>query len=204
MVAALGWQAGCGEDRSARAPADPGAAPGQPSTQGTRDAVAPCDPSPEPIRECGSSGIGFTIIELNEDSGSCEARSLGSDKLDPLYTQWGGYANWSVCNRCSVAIDLRLRGFEPLSLPDIFESTTPPWDSGNVIEVSRVCPQDFEDVSGRLIRPTTLDPTTVFYQFSWRRSGTLAWTDIDPRLEIERDRGNLLDRVRRDWGMGRD
>jgi hypothetical protein len=74
------------------------------------------------------------------------------------------------------------------------------WDASNTIEVHTVCPQKHGDITG-LLKDGAGEPDfkSIDYQTSWRVSGQLAWNDIDPRLEIERDGGLLFQKLLQFW-----
>jgi hypothetical protein len=202
IVLGLVAQFGCGGQQESAPPAaaTPGArtAPAASQVSGA-GAQAACPVSPEPITCSSTGGYGFTVIELHEDSGSCTARIAGGDKLETLFTTWGAFPTWSICNRCSQAVDVRLRNWEE-EPQENFVYTRPPWDVAGDIELLRVCSQGHGAIDGLLKNaPEPSTSKSIQYFFSWRVSGQLAWTDIDPRLEIERDRAALVDRLLKFW-----
>ena len=162
-----------------------------------------CAPSPPPITCPNGEGFGFTVIELYEEANVCRARTNGSEKFTTLRTAWSNFANWDICNRCSTAVDVRLRNWDPGEPPQRnFLYTNPMWDSSNTIEVHTVCPQKHGDITG-LLKDGAGEPDfkSIDYQTSWRVSGQLACNDIDPRLEIERDGGMLFQKLLQFWKM---
>lgn len=134
---------------------------------------------------------------MNAD-GVCEARVESADKLPVLTTYRGFDAVWDVCNRCKEPVDVRLRSFLP-GLDEIFERTLPPTSASNEIELWSVQPNGIRPIRG-WVRPDA--PRMVYYEFSWRFSGTLEWHDIDPRLEIEDTHRGMVTRLFRALDAG--
>ncbi len=161
--------------------------PVEPTPTPTRQAL-----EPEPLIRCPLSGFHVVVIELAPNTdGVCEARIESADKLPVLTTYRGFDAVWDVCNRCKEPVDVRLRSFLP-GLDEIFEHTVPPTSASNEIELTGVQPNGIRPIRGWVRRDA---PQTADYEFSWRFSGTLEWTDIDPRLEIEDTHRGMVTRL---------
>ncbi len=111
--------------------------------------------------------------------------TTGADKLETIRTYWGGIAEWEVCNRCSQNVDIKLWRYSG-DLREDFWYTLPPFDAANEIELSNVGrhPALGGRIMGRLKDGATTDSRD--YWVSWRVHGAGMWTDLEPRLEIEK------------------
>jgi hypothetical protein len=174
---ALAMLVGC-----APSPPDAGREPTPPEQE-------PAEPAPP---RCPPSGFHLVVIELAPDAaGLCQATVDTADKLPPLLTYRGFTSSWLVCNRCDDVVDVRLRSFQP-PLTELFDFTSPPLDASNELVVRRV---RRDGVMWGKVRHDA--PSQAAYEFGWRVTGTAAWTEIDPRLEIEDGLVGLLQRMLR-------
>jgi hypothetical protein len=179
--------AGCGGGTPAPGGSGTPPAPAQPPA--AQEVILP------PLATCPPSGFNTTVIELADTGGVCAAVTTGADKFDTIYTAWGDMAYWDICNRCSQRVDIKLRRYSG-ELTDDFDYTIPMAGASNEIELLSVgrYPSLGALIRGRL-KSDARDPTSRTYEVSWRITGTLLWTDIDPRLEIERDHFALANRL---------
>ena len=176
----------------------PGGSEGQPP---------PATPAPtqsaaqQPVAQCPPGGFGnTTVIELAETKGVCAAVINGGDKIGTIWTNWGSWAYWDVCNRCTNPVDIKLRRWS--SDPSVdFQYTFPMINAANEIELLSVgtYPSAGGSIRGRL-NDGPRERASREYQLSWRATGTLPWTDIDPRLEIERDHFALWEGLLKNFG----
>jgi hypothetical protein len=148
-----------------------------------------------PLARCPPSGFNTTVIELAETGGVCAAVTRGGDKFDTIWTTWGHFAYWEICNRCTQRVDIRLRRYSG-TFTDDFQYTVPMAGASNEIELHNI--GTYPSASGLirgLLRSDVNERASRNYDVSWRPRGTTSWTDIDPRLEIERDHLTLLNRL---------
>jgi hypothetical protein len=125
----------------------------------------------------------------------CAAVTRGGDKFDTIWTTWGHFAYWEICNRCTQRVDIRLRRYSG-TFTDDFQYTVPMAGASNEIELHNI--GTYPSASGLirgLLRSDVNERASRNYDVSWRPRGTTSWTDIDPRLEIERDHLTLLNRL---------
>jgi hypothetical protein len=163
----------------------PGAAPvaATAGTQQTSAAVGKSCPT--------AGGVPWTVVELAERSGRCEAVTNGAEKFEAIWTRWGSFASWIVCNRCSSPVDVKIRDVPP----DDFVYTVPQMDGDNAIVLENIGPNSSDKQMYGLLHPGPDERVTRNYNVSWRLHGTLAWTNLEPRLEIERDNIALWNRL---------
>lgn len=154
---------------------------GQPAPDTGRELTPPGqEPAEAAPPQCPPSGFHLVVIELAPDAaGVCQATVDTADKLPTLLTHRNFTAHWLVCNRCDDLVDVRLRGFQP-SLTELFDFTSPPLDASNELVARSV--RRNGSMWGKVRRDA---PREASYEFAWRVTGTAAWTEIDPRLEIE-------------------
>ncbi|MCL4845880.1 MAG: hypothetical protein KJ066_05055 [Acidobacteria bacterium] len=172
---ALAMLAGC-----APSPPDAGREP-TPREQQPVEAAPP---------QCPPSGFHLVVIELAPDAaGVCQATVVTADKLPTLLTYRDFTAHWHVCNRCNDVVDVRLRSFQP-SLTELFEFTSPPLGASNELVVRGV--RRDGSMWGKVRRDA---PRQAYYEFGWRVTGTAAWNEMDPRLEIEDGWHSLIRRL---------
>ncbi len=174
---------------------------------GSEGQPPPATPAPtqstaqQPVAQCPPGGFGnTTVIELAETKGVCTAVTSGADKIPTIWTSWGGFAFWEVCNRCTAPVDIKLRRWSSDPSED-FEFTIPMMGAGGEIELLTVgtYPTLGSSIRG-LLKSGARERASRDYVASWRLSGALVYSDIDPRLEIERDHFALWEGLIKTFG----